>query len=434
MIKWVLKKGEDRRLRSGHPWVFSNELMSSPKGIPPGELIEVVDQKGQFIAQGYGNPHSLIAFRAVSWSEGERGILSSQFLVNRLIRAWQMRALTGLTQSFRLCYGEADGLPGLIVDRYITQAGIVFAIQILSAGMQKALTGQIEEVFLSLTNMAINLGLNSNDLTQIAIVLRNDVNIRKLEGLDVEEPKILINNLSVNLENIEIAIDTLDKANPIWMTVNLASGQKTGFFLDQRGNISQVLEFLNRSSLPSIKNKKVRILDLCCYVGHWSSQLVRYLKTLNVNVEVSLLDISKDALVFAEANVRKVCSLDDKVQVFQSDVLKTLEQFQAESFDIVIADPPAFIKAKKDIPTGSHAYLKMNTHAFRLVAQKGLIISCSCSGLLEVKMFQDILRKAQVRQSITMPSVFAGGHSPDHPIIMSFPEGIYLKMIAHLKV
>jgi 23S rRNA (cytosine1962-C5)-methyltransferase len=277
-------------------------------------------------------------------------------------------------------------------------------------------------------------GLSSYDCHQMGIVIRNDVNIRKLEGLEVEEPRVLLNKSDVDLKQIEIAIDSIEQAEPVWMTVNLEAGQKTGFFLDQRGNIFQVLEYLKRSTLPSLQQKKVRILDLCCYVGHWSTQLVRFLKSQNISVEVHLLDISKDALKFAEENVRRVCSKIDKVQVHQADVLNSLDQFQDGQYDIVIADPPAFIKAKKDLPTGSHAYLKMNTHAFRLAAHKGLVVSCSCSGLMEMDNFRDILRKAQVRQSLIMPSVVMGGHSPDHPIIMSFPEGIYLTMIGHLKL
>jgi 23S rRNA (cytosine1962-C5)-methyltransferase len=240
--------------------------------------------------------------------------------------------------------------------------------------------------------------------------------------------------MPVDLKEIEIAIDSPESSQPVWMSVDLEAGQKTGFFLDQRGNIFDVIEYLQRSTLPSLAQKKVRILDLCCYVGHWSTQLVRFLKTKNVNVEVHLLDISKEALRFAEKNVKRVAGESDKVVVHQADVLNSLEQFGDGSFDIVIADPPAFIKAKKDLPTGSHAYLKMNTHAFRLTASKGLVVSCSCSGLMELDNFRDILRKAQVRQSMMMPSVVMGGHSPDHPIIMSFPEGIYLKMIGHLKV
>lgn len=434
MIKWVLKKGEDRRLRSGHPWVFSNELMSSPKGVLPGELVEVVDQKGHFLARGYGNPHSLIAFRAVSWSEGEKEILTPEFFVNRLIRAWKIRSLSGLHQSFRLCYGEADGMPGLVVDRYVTSKGIVFAVQLLTAGMQKALFPHSEIVFSALLERAQQEGLTTFNSNQMAVVIRNDVNIRKLEGLLVEEPKVLVNRMSVPLKEIEIAIDSPDLSDPVWMTVDLEEGQKTGFFLDQRGNIFDIVEYLKRSSLPSIANKRVRILDLCCYVGHWSTQLVRFLKTQNVSVDVHLLDISKEALRLAEMNVKRVSSATDKVTVHQADVLNTLDQFGDGQFDIVIADPPAFIKAKKDLPTGSHAYLKMNTHAFRLAAPKGVVVSCSCSGLMELDNFRDILRKAQVRQSMMMPSVVMGGHSPDHPIIMSFPEGIYLKMIGHLKV
>lgn len=433
MTKWVLKRGEDRRLRSGHPWVFSNELTSSPKGLPPGDMIEIVDQKGHFVARGYGNPHSLIAFRSLSWVEGEKDVLTENFFVNRLIRSWQVRALSGLERSFRLCYGEADGLPGLVIDRYCTRFGLVFAVQVLTAGMQKWFLPICESVFQALIDKLCLNGTIDEVNKKFAIVIRNDVNIRKLEGLEVEEPQVLFNGLGVDLKNIEISIDSNAEGDSVWMSVDLEGGQKTGFFLDQRGNIFEVIDYLKKSKLPFKETKRVKILDLCCYVGHWSTQLVRFFRSQGVECEVTLLDISKDALKFAEANVKKVATSDTKINVIQSDVLNSLEQLKDGEFDIVISDPPAFIKAKKDIPTGSHAYLKMNTHAFRLATHKGIVVSCSCSGLMEWDNFRDILRKAQARQSLMLPSVVHGGHSVDHPIIMSFPEGIYLKMIGHLK-
>lgn len=434
MIKWVVKKGEDRRIRSGHPWVFSNELMSSPKGTSPGELIELVDARGHFLARGYGNPHSLIAFRSVTWSEGEKDILGVEFFVHRLIRAWNIRMISGLNYSFRLCYGEADGLPGLVIDRYITHKGVVFAVQLLTAGMQRALSPILEEVLGIVLNRMKDLGVTQFDSNQMSIVVRNDVNIRKLEGLDIEEPRVLKGVVGVNLKQIAIAVDTLDGRDPVWMDANLEDGQKTGFFLDQRGNILQVLQFLKYSKSLFSEGQRIRVLDLCCYVGHWSSQLAQFLRERKIPAEFHLVDISKEALLFAEANVRRVCAPSDSVITHQMDVLSSLDQFESGQFNIVIADPPAFIKSRKDIPTGSHAYLKLNTQAFRVAASKSLVISCSCSGLMEEDNFRDILRKAQVRQSIRMPSVLTGAHSPDHPTIMSFPEGFYLKMIGHLKI
>lgn len=434
MVRWVLKKGEDRRLRSGHPWVFSNELLTSPKGILPGEKVELVDQRGHFLARGYGNPHSLIAFRAVSWSEGEQSILNPDFFVNRLLRAWRVRTISGLKQSFRLCYGEADGLPGLVIDRYVVREGVVFAVQLLTAGMQRAIFNELESVLRSLLIKAQLEGLFQGDPSRFAIVLRNDVNIRKLEGLQAESPREIVSYLEGDLGTIDIAIDTLDRDKPIWMNADLLEGQKTGFFLDQRGNIHQVLRYLKDSELPSILNRKVKILDLCCYVGHWSSQLAALLSEMGVELEIHLVDISEKALKAAQANVSKACGKQDQIHVHQMDATASLDTFKDNSFDIVIADPPAFIKAKKDLPTGSHAYLKMNAHAFRVAAFKGLVLSCSCSGLMEIDHFRDILRKSQHRQGLSMPAVLFGGHSPDHPVTMSFPEGIYLKMIGHLKI
>src|SRR5437868_8492001 len=143
MVIWKLRQGADKRIRSGHPWVFSNELASSPKGIGPGAFIEVQDSRGQFLARGYGNPHSLISFRAVSFDPQEREPLGFASLIRKLISSWKLRQEAGFRGSFRLCFGESDFLPGLVLDYYLIEQNgrkaQVFAAQLVTAGLDVAL-------------------------------------------------------------------------------------------------------------------------------------------------------------------------------------------------------------------------------------------------------------------------------------------------------
>jgi 23S rRNA (cytosine1962-C5)-methyltransferase len=446
MNQWLLKKGEDRRLRSGHPWVFSNELMSSSKGLTPGDAVEILDYKGNFIARGYGNPHSLICFRALTWREEERDTNTIAFVKRRLVDAWKYRVLCGFKSSFRLCFSEGDGLPGLIIDRYLlTNDQQVLSVQLLSAGMQKLIGAELVNLLDSVVEEAVDNKLTIVGPQRTFVILRNDVSIRKLEGLEVEKSKLLDRfggdaienseadlNLLPDFRSCKILLDSLSIDWPLHFSVDLLEGQKTGFFLDQRQNIFQLLEVINRSNLFTSYSKSgnpIRILDLCCYAGHWSAQLANHLK--DFNVEVTLVDISSEALRLSLGNVEKYA---DKVHCLNLDVVKDLDQLKDNYYDIVIADPPAFIKAKKDIPQGSHAYLKVNAHAFRTAAYKGLVVSCSCSGLLVEADFREVVRKSQQRATHTSYRVLTiGGHSPDHPTRLCFPEGRYLKMITHLK-
>ena len=430
MTVWRLRPGADKRIRSGHPWVFSNELASSPKGHPAGAPIEIQDAKGQFLARGYGNPHSLIAFRALSFNSQEANPMAETYIQDQVIKAWKVRKAADFRGSFRLAFGESDYIPGLVLDYYRIENGEsqyqVFAAQFVTAGMDEALKNR-ESFFQGLVAKAKAAGLSEFSWEQTAFVIRNDVNIRKLEGLKVEEPVTLKSIAGVDLKNAVILLNAATDSGLVRMSCDLAEGQKTGFFLDQTHNIFlAVQQFKNWSRTQS--KRKIRVIDLCCYVGHWSTQITRALKNEGFEVEVSLVDISKSALQYAKKNAEREGA---EVIVHEMDVAESLTELASAHYDIVIADPPAFIKAKKDIPIGKHAYLKMNTQAFRMVKRNGFVVSCSCSGLLEEEEFRDAIRKASLRNSAEMRSVLRGGHAADHPTLMQFPEGFYLKMYVH---
>lgn len=430
MTVWRLRPGADKRIRSGHPWVFSNELSASPKGHPAGAPVELQDAKGQFVARGYGNPHSLIAFRALTFNSQDAEPLGFSFLQNKVLNSWKVRGAVGFKGSFRLAFGESDYIPGLVLDYYLVEQngkkGQVFVAQLVTAGMNEALLNS-EEFFKGLTAKAQEAGLSEFDWAQTAVVIRNDVGIRKLEGLSVEAPRLLKGIADFKLDHVEILLNSASDDGLIKMSCDLLEGQKTGFFLDQTHNISLAVQlFVNWARTQPVR--KVRVLDLCCYVGHWSTQISRALRSLGWEVEVSLVDVSKPALAFAKENAEREGA---QVVVHEMDVLEGLPSLPSQHYDIVIADPPAFIKAKKDIPTGKHAYLKMNTQAFRVVKKNGFVASCSCSGLLTEEEFRDAIRKASLRNFSEVRSVLRGGHAADHPTLMQFPEGFYLKMYVH---
>jgi len=457
MKTWRLKKGADIRLRSAHPWVFSNELIESPKGISPGELIEVQDIKGNFLARGYGNPYSLIAFRALSFDSHVENPFSIEQITNKLFKAWKNRSLLGFKKSFRICFSEADFLPGLIIDRYVTTVGgkayQILSYQILTYGMANIFS-QADKIFQTLCERVHSEGFSSIGWTQTLLLSKNDVNIRKLEGLEVEEPQIMRmltdtammntqtnssdaavkNNVVpsagpvVDLEQLHIEIPSvMDAEASVFFHVNLIEGQKTGFFLDQTHNMRLVLTALR----PRLKNLKsddpIKIIDLCCYMGQWSVQLAHFLKANNKTAEITLVDVSELALKMARTNLEAFDNI--KIIVKKADVLEGLIDLAESSYDVVISDPPAFVKNKKDLEKGLHGYMKLNQQAFRIARSGAIVASCTCSGLVQNVDFKNSLRKAILRSGKKAKVIAEGGLGWDHPQLLQFPEGQYLKML-----
>ncbi|MEK6627068.1 MAG: methyltransferase domain-containing protein [Bdellovibrionota bacterium] len=430
---WKIKKGHDYRIRTRHPWVFSNELLDSPKGILPGEPIELQDIQGHFLARGYGNPHSLISFRAMSFVQKEEFSMSPEYLTERLFKAWKFRHRSGFRKSFRVCYSEADQMPGLILDRYVFEKNNityqVFSYQLLTSGMDVVFKKNWEAILKSFVQKIEDIGWEHTFVLQ-----RNDVNIRKLEGLLIEDPVILKTVGSEDLTAINIQMqNVMEPDQNVIFNVNLVEGQKTGFFLDQTFNMRLVVEHLKRQK-ERLKSRKIKILDLCCYMGQWSAQMVCNMKSWGVDCEVHLVDISELALEKARQNL-SVYGVD--VHTYKKDVLNLLDipAFASESpslkFDIVISDPPAFVKNKKDLHPGLAAYTKLNTQAFKLCNEGAVVASCTCSGLVLLEDFKEALRKSILKSGLNARCLAYGGQGFDHPNLMSFPEGYYLKMVLH---
>ncbi|MEQ1875678.1 MAG: class I SAM-dependent rRNA methyltransferase [Bdellovibrionia bacterium] len=402
---WKLKPGADQRIRGHHPWVYSNELAESPKGIVPGSVIELLDSNGQFLARGYGNPASLISFRALTWDSREFDPGSVESLVKRLGNAWKFRVELGFGEvSFRLCYGEADDLPGLVIDRYRTADGQVFSIQAHTAGADRML----ENVIHALEKLETGVAWEKT-----SIVIRNDLNVRKLEGLEPQDPKIFKASRDVN--DVTIAVRSASGGEPLGFRVDLLHGQKTGFFLDQFSNIQLAVGKIPKSTEP------LRVLDLCCYVGQWGAQLTR---ALGRGTHVTAADASMKALEFARVNVEAAGGICD---IQKMDVMDDLPKLEPHSYDVVICDPPALIKGRKDLAAGSRGYLKLNTNAMRLVKPGGWFVSCSCSALFEESDFVSMLSRSARRNGMEFKWVARGTPSADHPLRTEFREGHYLK-------
>lgn len=406
---WRLKPGAESRVRGLHPWVYSNELDQSPKGIVPGSLIELQDSKGQFIARGYGNPSSLISFRVLSRDSRDFNPMSTDSILEKLKKAASLRHALGFSGvSHRLCFGEADWLPGLVIDRFrLVNDGQVFVIQAHTAGADRML----ESVVHAIEKLVPQLP-DALPWEKTAIVIRNDLNVRKLEGIEPQDPKIF--KTDRELVASKILVRSASGGDPLCFATDLVFGQKTGFFLDQFSNIQLAVQ-----KIPKIQNAK--ILDLCCYVGQWSAQLSR---ALGSGVHATAADASAKALELAKQNIE---ATGEKCDILKMDVMDDLPKLEPHSFDIVICDPPALIKGRKDIATGSRGYLKLNTNAMKLVKRGGWFVSCSCSALFEESEFQSMLAKASGRSGMEFQWIARGTPSPDHPVLAEFREGYYLK-------
>ena len=426
MIRWKIKRGRDQSVRQGHPWILREDIVSMGKNLVPGTLVELVDDKDQFVAWGYGNHESKIAVRILGRKSDDFRGLSIHFFVDRVMAAWKRKHELGVRGSFRLVYSEGDQMPGLIADRYVAESAgkqfQVFSIQILTAGMERILRDAVT-FFRVVAEKALAEGFSEFNWDQSVIVLRNDSSSRKNEGLDVMVPQVLKSVRDIELNQCDILVRATHGESFLKFNCDLYQGQKTGFFLDQFYNIFLVNEEIALRNWP--KDQPIQILDLCCYVGHWGVQLSRRLLDLGYKVETTVVDVSQPALERAIKNVKRAGA---EVTGFKKDVLKELADLPDQSFHIVIADPPAFAKQKKDIPTAEHAYMKLSAQAFRLAKPTGLVAACSCSGAVREDAFLQAVNKGLQRSERSARLIKTGGHSPDHPLLPHFPEGEYLKM------
>ncbi len=383
-----LKKNADRRLKAGHLWLYSNEIdmaVTPIKDIEAGEQVVVEAANGKAMGVAYVNPHSLICARLVS-RDPQQG-LDRSLLVHRLNQALALRQRLFDKPFYRLVHGEGDLLPGLIVDRY----GDVVVLQLNTAGMQAV----VDELLDALDKV----------LSPRVVVLRNDTSGRRLEGLES----------TIEVVKGELVEPVLMEENGVRFSAPVLDGQKTGWFFDHRAN---------RAWLNGLVAGK-RVLDLFSYVGGWGVQAAAHGAS-----EVLCVDSSSAALERVAENAA-LNGLQERVAVGEGDAFEVLAALKAEGevFDVVILDPPAFIRKRKDIPGGERAYGKLNREAMRLLGRDGLLLSASCSMHLAPERLIDVVRGAVRHQDRQGQLIFQGHQGPDHPVHPAIPETAYLKAL-----
>jgi 23S rRNA (cytosine1962-C5)-methyltransferase len=384
MTQIRLHRGADRRIKGGHPWIFSNEITEISGEKIPGETAEVYSAGGDYLGTGYYNPHSLIAVRLLSRESEDIDSLS--FYHQRILKAKNYRSTLypGL-KSCRVVYGEGDFLPGLVVDKYDRY----LSVQLLTSGIERRRDLVIE----ALVDIFAPAGIAG----------RNDVAVRKLEGLE-EKVEVLYGEIP---EKTEI------EEHGLRFKIDIMTGQKTGHFLDQKEN-HLILENI-------CAGKKV--LDCFCYSGSWGIHAAAYGAEA-----VTAIDSSEKAVSTGIENA-SLNNLAHKVRFETSDAFERLRTLKSEgkTFDVVVLDPPAFIKSRKLVQEGLKGYLTVNRRGMELLSDGGYMVTCSCSHHMSAEMFREMLRKAAAMAKREMRIVETRSQAPDHPVLLAVPETEYLK-------
>lgn len=388
MQQLCLKRGEDRRLRTGHLWIFSNEVdvkRTPLTAFSPGEAALVVDSGGRPIGTAYVNPASLISARLVSRQSDCP--LNADLLRSRLERALELRTRLFSQPYYRLCHSEGDFLPGLTIDRY----GEHLAVQISTAGMEVHKEALVD-VLAALLKPA-------------SITLCNSTPVRQLENL----PGYIETVLGTAPSHVTVP------ENGAMFTVVFLEGQKTGWFYDQRVNRAEAARYA----------AGVDMLDAFCYAGGFG-----VMAALAGARSVTFLDASASALTMAEANATSAapaCTLHS----VQGDALEVLQNIKdkGQRFGVVSVDPPAFIKRRKDAEQGLQAYRRVNELALDLLEDGGVLVSSSCSHHLEAEMLRRIITQSAAKRRLHGQILYQGSQGPDHPIHTAMPESAYLKCV-----
>ncbi len=382
----VLRKGEDARLRAGHLWVFSNEVdvgRSPLTSFEPGTAVAIVDHRDKPLGIGYVNPHSLIAARLVV-----RGIahpLDRSLLVHRVKVALALRERLYPEPYYRLVFGESDGLPGLVVDRF----GDVLVAQVTTAGMERlkdAIADALEKV-----------------LKPRQLWWKNDAGVRALEQLPAY----------ADLGRGEYGGETIVREGGLEFVVDPVGGQKTGWFYDQRGN---------RDALAPVVAGK-RVLDMFSYLGAWGLRAAA--------AGASAVDCVDASAAAVEATGRNAGrnGLADRVRAIRADAfdhLKALREAR-EHYDVVILDPPAFAKRRKDLAEARLAYRRLNELGMQVLAKDGIVVTCSCSHHLPAATLLEGVQQGARHLDRQVQALVSLQQGPDHPVHPAIPETAYLK-------
>lgn len=385
----ILKPGRDKPVRNRHPWIFSGGIDTISRDAVDGDVVEVIGAGGEWLARGTLNRRSQIQVRLLSWDQAEP--VDEAFWRRRLQRALDGRAALAAdpaTTAYRLVHAESDGLPGLIVDRY----GDWLVLQSLTLGIERA--------------KATLVALLSELCQPLGIVERSDVDVRDKEGLRPTTSLLTGSQPEAPVEVLE---------HGYRFVVDLLGGQKTGFYLDQRENRRRAAAYC----------RGARVLNAFSYTGAFAV----YALAAGARHVVDL-DSSLEALELAERNLAlNGFDPDRQAEGIAGDVFQVLRDWRTagERFDVIILDPPKFAHSQQHVERAARAYKDINLLGMQLLNPGGTLISFSCSGLVSADLFQKILFGASVDAKRDVQIVERLSQGSDHPVLLSFPEGEYLK-------
>lgn len=382
MAKIFLKKNEERRIKQGHLWVFSNEIQNTESGMQNGDVAEVYDFKNNFIGSGFYNANSLIAVRIIS---NEKDFDVKSLFEKRILSAFNFRkTIYPNRNSFRMVFSESDYLPGLIIDKYNN----TFVLQVYSAGIEKNI------------NAVVNI-LKEKFFAE-NIFTKNESYFRKLEGLP-EEDQIYSG----------IMREEIISEGTIKYKIDFANSHKTGFYFDQCDNREFFGKFCNNKT----------VLDCFCNSGGFG------LHAANGGAQsITFVDSSKHEIENVKINF-ELNGFSNKSEFIDADVFDFMEKCKTENrrFDIVNIDPPAFAKSKKNLPQAIKGYEKLNRLAMEIVNDEGIIFTSSCSHHLSEESFFDLIRTAANKTNKKIQIFYFNNASMDHPYLPAMEETIYLK-------
>jgi 23S rRNA (cytosine1962-C5)-methyltransferase len=396
----TLNRHAQDRAKKRHPWVFSNEL-SDPKRFArtePGSLVDVLDCHGDYLGTGFVNPNSLIAVRILSRNRGET--IDGTFFRGRIERALDARDVlygkeTHAQGTYRALFGEGDGLPGLIVDRYQG----AWVIEPHALGMQ--LQGKM------IAQTLAELARERYGEKDPCVILRSDSRSAQLEGMET---------------GAEVVTGKLGEAYAVEaglrFPVDPLTGQKTGFFFDQRENRAFFRRWVEGKARGG---EKIRALDVFCHAGAWGLGAL-----MGGADHCTFVDSSAPALEAVRLAAR-AAGFENKIELVRSDALEALKGMKERSFDCVALDPPALIQSKKNYGQGAKNYKDLNREAMRLVSGRGVLSTSSCSYHMQEERFEEITQKALLESGRDARVLHRGAMSADHPVLAGMPEGRYLK-------
>ena len=394
----VSRKGE-ASINTGYPWVYDSEVFDDDRSAPDGSVVDIVNQRGRYVATGFINRNSKIRLRVLTRNANE--IPDSAFWGRRLRRAVEYRR-TVMGDQFdccRLIFGESDGFPGLTVDRFSD----VLVVQTLSLGVELVK----RDILSQLVDILRRMGE-----TVSGVYERNDVSVRRLEGMEQGKGWLELDDCTSDADT-----DVIICENGIKYHVDIENGQKTGFFLDQK---------FNRQAIRDIAKGR-NVLDCFTHTGSFALNAA-----MGGAKKVTAVDISDDALATAKANAQ----LNDieNVDFICANVFDMLPSMKYGEYDFIILDPPAFTKSRSTIDNAIKGYKEINLRAMKLLPGGGYFATCSCSHFISDAMFCEMLASAASDAGVSLRQIEGRQQAMDHPILWNAPETAYLKFYIFQKM